>query len=732
MSRKRVHQTSVTALRALYRTAAWIAIAGSAAQAQDVVDGAAEATGEAVLLGTIYINARRVEEELLDAPLAVSVQSGEDFGIDRVDDIADLSNRAPNVTSAEGNGQSFIIRGVGSQSLQGLNTEVGVGLFLDEVYLGRPDAAPQFLFDLEQAEIVRGTQSSIYGRNTIGGAVNLITRRPGEFAGGNAGLTYGTDGLARANLAFDQPLSQDGKWLSRTALSYTHAPDGIRNIATGEDDLALKALNGRFTVTGEIGDSTNLTFSFDVESVDDRSKGGWAPLALAFKHQSDLDFPARRQDDRVGVMLRVDHDFDRFWFQSTTAFRGFDQDLILDGDFTSGPYNPALGAFALQQGRLQKHRQLTQEFRFGSHLRTVENAGDFSWSAGLFFLSESFEGTEFYELASVSRNQVSSNGLTSDARAYSVFGNASYQLSDRLALHGGLRYSYETQKANVAITSPSGTFIYGAAQSGSTRVSSGHWSPEIGLDYQISDNTLAFARVSSGYKSGGVAQFFDATGNVNTYGKETALSYEAGLKTQLWDGRAALDVTLFRTEWSDLQSNVFISDIQRVTANAASAVSQGLEIGLDAQLNDELRLRANYGYLDAKFTDFKYRFFSAAAGGNVTIDYSGNPIPWAPRHSASLTLDWEKKLRNGANLLASGTYTYRNSFTFDPTASYRQSSTHLFDASVSYQQDNWTATLWGKNLTDEDYLKTYFLFGRTDYGIAAKGRRFGITLSSKW
>ena len=707
---------------------ALVALPTGAALAQDSV------TEDDVVfaLDPIIIYARRVAEQLNEAPIAVSVQADEDLGTGASDRLGDLAKTAPNVMGFDSNGLSYVVRGVGSQSTQGLNNEVGVGIFLDEVYIGRAFGAPQYLDDLEQTEIVRGSQSTIYGRNTIGGAVNLVSRRPGEELGGEIEVSVGEGGYQRVRAGADVPLSEDGRWLSRAFLSFTKQPDGITNLSTGRDDRTIEALSGRLSVSGELGEYTNLYFSIDHEKVDDTGDGRWAPVSLALKHQSDLDFPALTTQRKGGAMLRVEHEFENFWFRSVTAARKFNYDLSLDGDFSSGPYDPGVGNFALQQGQVGKHRQISQEFRIGSHTQEVSQAGDFSWHAGLFAMGEKFEGYQYYDLASVSLSDVSQNGLDSDAVAYSAFANMKYQATDRLGLHGGLRFTREEKDGDVYVSSPSGNFFFGPAQSGSASVTSTNISAEVGFDYKLSEETLLYGRASQGFKSGGIAQFFDATGNVNTYDPETSLTVEAGVKTQLLEDRLSLDVTLFNTEWKDQQSNVFISDFQRVTANASSATSRGLEIGLDARLSDELRLRGTYGYLDSKFDDFRYTYFSAGAGGNVTVDYSGNPIPLAPKHSASLTLNWERELNNGRTFFANGTYSYRSAYTFDPVAAYEQSPTHLVDAAIGLRGDEWEAQLWATNLLNEDYLSNYFLFGATNFGIAAPGRTIGFSVKREW
>jgi len=724
-----VRQTS-----AITQTFKTFLLAGIAVSAFPGVVLAAEdtvASDEPVVLEPIVITARKVKEKLRDAPLAVTAKTRDTLDIEKTDTLADVAKTAPNVMAFNANGMSFIIRGVGSQSMQGLNTETGVGLFADEVYLGRPDAAPVYLDDLERVEVVRGAQASLYGRNTIGGAVNLVAREPGEVLSTEVKASVGNDGSRRLRGAIDVPVGDSG-WFTRTFLSFNRQPDGIDNLSTGQSDLNQDAISGRVTVLGDVGDNTSLKFTLDGERVKDDSMGGWAPVALAFNHQSNLDFPGEQTDVRGGGTVRLDHDFDRMYIRSITAYRKFTEDMILDGDFGSGPYNPGGGVFALQQGRDQNQWQFTQEFRLTSDTFSDPQPGDIGWNAGLFYMYENFDGYEFFELASVDRSQVSRNALDGTSKTYAVFGGFNYRITDALSLQGGGRITREDKSGTVEILSPSGTNFYGTPQSGKASLSTTNISPEIGVSYALDDNALLYGRISRGFKSGGIAQFFNADGSVNVYDPETSLNFEAGVKTSFLNDKVSMELNVFHTDWKDMQSNVFISDFQRVTANAASATSKGAEVALAAAVTDELRIGASYGFLQSKFDDFVYTYFSAGAGSNVTVDFSGNDVPIAPKHSASLTLDWDRKLDNGMALSASGIYSYRSSYAFDSVGTYRQAPTHLVDASLGLGYGNWQAKLWVKNLLDEEYLSNYFLFTGADYGIAAKGRSFGVSLSHKW
>lgn len=680
---------------------------------------------------TVTVTARRVEEDLNKAPVAVSVETERKLTTGSLHALEDIAKSAPNVMGFDSNGVSFVVRGVGSQSVQGLNSEVGVGLFLDEIYLGRPDSAPIYLDDLQRTEIVRGSQSTLYGKNTIGGAVNLVTREPGEEFSLDSEITYTSDGMARVKAGIDVPLL-GGDWLTRSFLSYTHDPDTITNESTNESDLAKKAFSGRYTVIGDIGDNTSVKFTADFEKLKDEGKGGWALVDKALDHKSNLDMPAKRMDLRAGAMFKLDHDFDDFWLSSVTSYRMFDQDLVLDGDFGSGPYNPGGGVFELQQGREQRHWQVSKELRIGSHSQGKLRQGDFNWSGGLFYMHEDYDGFEFFEMANVARDQTSRDTLKSKSDTYSAFGSVEYGILDNLTVNAGGRLTREVKSGQVDITSRSGTNFYGSPQSGKADVKSTNFSPEIGVSYEFMPNSIVYGRVATGYKSGGIAQFFDQNGNVNTYDPEKSLTYEIGLKTNIVNDDTFLSVNLFNTDWTDQQTNVFISDFQRVTANAASATSRGIEIGVNSAITDELKIGLNYGYLESQFDDFVFDYYSANAGRNVTVDYSGNDIPLAPTHSGSVNIDWSRSFDNGVNIFANGGYAYRSSYVFDPVNAYRQDPTHLLDASIGVERGNWNLSLFAKNLLDEKYLTNYFLFNNQDYGIAANGTTVGVSLKTKW
>ncbi|MEM8957562.1 MAG: TonB-dependent receptor [Pseudomonadota bacterium] len=683
----------------------------------------------AIALDPIVITSRKIEEDLQRAPVAVTVEGRESLGTGKTDTIRDIDKQAPNVTSFGATGSSFTIRGVGSQALQGINNEMGVGTFIDDIYVGSIFGVPSFLNDLERVEVVRGSQATLYGKNTIGGAINLVSRAPGDTLGGDVELSYGTDNFTRVRAGADVPLA-DGAVRTRTFLSYTRQDGYVDNLATGQSLADTNALAGRITVESDIGSSGALRVTADVERLDDDGDQPWAPVDLAFDHEAELDFPGDRKLTRGGTAARYDHAFDNFTFTSITGYRAYDLDLSLDGDFTAGPYDPDMGIVALQQGQEETQWQFSQEFRVTSPpIADNPAAGDIRWKGGLYFLYEDFDGSQFYDVAAVSANAASRNALDSQAETYAVYADFGYFLTDRLEVTGGARYSYEREKATVTISSPSGNFFFGAPAVADDTVTFDDLAPEVGLNYQVTPEVFTYAKISKGYKSGGVSQFLEVDGSVNVFEPETSWSYEAGLKSSLLDDRLRLNAAVFYVDWRDQQSNVFVSDFQRIVANASSASSRGIELEASALITEDLSLRASYGYLDATYDDFVFTFFSQQTGQFVTTDFTGNDIPYSPKHTASLLLDWTTRVTDAIDMVVSPIVSYRSSYTFDPVGTFRQDATTIVDLDITFQADNWSASIWGRNLTDEEYLTEYFLFTGIDYGIAARGATIGASLA---
>lgn len=696
--------------RRIHLLGATILTAGFASSDAVVVLAQDAAAGEATVLEQITVTARRREETIQNAPVAVTAVTAAGLGKGQTDNVEDAAFKAPNVLF-NGQGGPVSIRGVTSLGISGgVDRQPAVGMFLDDVYIARPMGYPFILADLERVEVVRGSQATLYGKNTIGGAINLISREPGEIASGQISATIGTNLESRFEAAFETPLEGTG-WAIRGAGAWSGNRGYITNLPTGSDVSDTDLFSGRLVATGEVGDGTQVKIIGDFTR--DRGDGGlwYAPLPLAFDHEAIHDFEPENSVDSGGLSVRIDHDFDAVRLTSITAIRGHKMDSYLDGDFTATPY--------IGQAQTETQRQFSQELRLSSI-----DEGPFRWSGGLYYMHERFNGTQYFDMASYPRNAWSRDVFEQSADTVSFFAEAGYFLTPEWEVSAGGRYTYDHKSTTSEISSPSGSFMFGYPGRAEDDVSFSNFSPEAALTYHISEGNLVYAKIRRGYKSGGISPYIEADGSANSYDPETTTSYELGAKATSADGRFTLAASLFYIDWRDQQAVIYTTPFTRVYRNAAAATSKGFEIEGTAQLTGEIGLRAGYGYTHAVYDDF--------VDGVMNTVYSGNDLPFAPRHSLSAGLRYEHELANGALLRAGLDYTFRSSYAFTANNSYRQEPTHLLDAHIGFEKDGWKATLWAKNLTDERYLKNYFSYSGTDMGVAAAGRTVGITLTKTW
>lgn len=670
---------------------------------------------DAEKIDTIIVTARRQNENAQEIPVAVTVKPGSEMGSGMIDDLKSLANAIPGTMFYNNGGPSVSVRGLGYKGIVGLNQEVSTGIFVDDIYIGRSWGVPSFLDDLERAEVVRGSQSTLYGKNTIGGAINLISQKPGEELGGEISGSFGDNGHRRLRAALDLPIVED-KLQSRAYFSYSKRDGFVDNLTTGKKDNNQDSLGGRLSFLGQLSDNTAANLTMDIERLDDDGQTPFAPVNLAFQNQNVMDLPSKGNLTRGGIALRIDHDFNDFSLTSNTGYRAYNWDLLLDGDFSETPY--------LLQGQEEEQSQISQEIRLFSNADEEKEAGDFEWSLGLFFLHEKFDGKQFYDLVTVPVDQASSNQINGTSDTYSIFGTIYYNVTNAVQFNLGGRYTREEKQANVTVSNLSGSGFFGAPLAIDRKKAYENFSPEIGLNYRLSDNAIAYGKVNRGFKAGGISEFIELDGSLNEYDPELAWTYEIGSKLTLMNENLHLNFAAYHTDLKNQQVIIFVSPFQRVVRNASTSTLKGFEIEATLQASKNLQLLANYGYVDAQFDNFVDPLINA--------DYSNNPLPYAPKHSVSLGIQWVHDISDEVSLLFSTNYNYRSTHTFDPAGNFLQKAQHLVHGRIGVNYNNWTASLWVENLMDNGYLDGYFLFNGTTYGKSTRGRVIGFELKKQW
>lgn len=681
------------------------AMTSGLAVAQEQPAQAASADDE---LEEILVTAQRRTQGLQDTPLSISALTAktlENAGIGRVEDI---SNALPNVYVAprELRTTSIAIRGI-SADLNNPGLDQSVGVYVDGVYMGRAATINSNLFDLERIEVLRGPQGTLYGRNTIAGAVNILTRRPNGDARAAASLSYGNYDAIRANAVVSGPLS--GALFASAAVSLDRRDGMVRNIGTGTRLDDLDGLGGRLTLAYDPGGDWDFVLRGDISR--DRTHSGAYDIfnngAFAGTPFADAD-----PEDRV-VAQSTDTTQNRDVYgasgefnlrtgggtlTSITALRGYKWNNIQDNDYSV--------LDMLDTGIRERQSQFSQELRFAS-----DAADRFSYVAGLYYYHQSLDTTSLVvigpDLGIYPTRTNATIRANVDTDSYAAFGRAVYRFTDALSLAAGLRYTHERKTLDFEqIGDPFGVIAANIAPRHLKR-SEGKVSPSVSLEWRPRPKLLAYATFSQGYKSGGFNVFSVTPTDSAEYRPESVNNYELGLKSEFLDSRLRINASIFYMDYTDLQQNQLISVgggiAQFQTSNAAKARSKGFEIELSALPVRQLQLTASYGYVDAVFESFP----NANAAG---ADYTGNRLPLAPRSTLSGAFEWTQPLGGSLQLFLRGEASHRSRLFFASDNAYSSGALTLLNARIGIGSESgaWRLSAWARNLINETYVTNRF------------------------
>jgi iron complex outermembrane receptor protein len=688
--------------------AAWSA-ASSMAMAQDVPQT------DPTALDDIVVTARRRDEQLKDVPVAVSALSSEQLERTGASDITALQQQTPNATVqiARGSNSTLIsfIRGVGQQDpLWGF--EPGVGLYIDDVYVARPQGAVLDIFDIDRIEVLRGPQGTLYGRNTIGGAIKYVTKRLGDeptiLMRGTVGSYNQQEGLVSAST----PL---GETFAAGFAFAKYDRDGYgENLFTGEDQYDKDVTAFRASAEWTPSDQLFVRLAYDRVVDDsnprhghrevDSTTGGYTPPPGVYDTYAGI-----RGDQSVeteGTSLTAEYVVnDMLTLKSITAWRSGDTDTVIDFDETPLPFLDVPAVYA--------DKQFTQEFQ------ALLQGDNWSGVAGVYYLDGESSGV-FDTIAGNLGVSIAAAGYV-NTESFSAYADFSYDFSDRLHASIGGRYTQDKKDAGVQRY-----FYLGATRSPLTggearpilQVRTDYtaddtfekFTPRASLSYDLTEELTGYVSVGQGFKSGGWDMRGDAflvPQTVDGYQPETVTTYELGLKGTAFDRRLSFASAAFYSDYQDQQITTQQvatppqTGIASVVDNAGASTIYGFEFEGRAFLTDNLSTNVSVGYLKNEFDEF----ITLVTGSPVDISDTREPQN-SPEWSAFWGVTWTGDLAGGE-------------LSITPSVSYR-SDFHLFDApDPILDQDGyalvdvaaiWTAPsghyqvgVFGRNLTDEEY-----------------------------
>jgi len=680
-------------------------------------------------LGTVTVTARKREETLQEVPVAVTAFTPETLDKLNVQDLGDLGAQVPNLTVYAARGSTSTvtayIRGVGqADPLWGVDP--GVGIYLDDVYIARPQGALLDVFDVSRIEVLRGPQGTLYGKNTIGGAIKYISSGLPRTTQGFASVTVGNYNQRDAKAAIGGPIGgPDSGLRGRVAVASMNRDGFGTNLETGEE-ISDKEINAaRLQLGAYASDDFDVQFAFDW--VDDKSGMRGAqmlapnPLAPTFaplESRYDVRSGMRNVNntEMKGVSATVNWRPHEDWaFKYVAAKRESDTETSIDFDTLPLPLVDVRAFYSDNQ----VSNELQANFDAGGRARGV---------MGLYWFKGDAGGQVLNHFWNPLLPPALTNPLFGDTQgvvtttSFAAYADWTFDLTDRLALDLGARYTDEDKDAfalNRFYTNGQYTTSWGTAANFDKTVNFKNVSPKVALNYQVSPELMIYGVASRGFKSGG----FNIRANTTAvprsgepFDDEVVDSLEIGSKMALLDSRLFLNLSAFHNRYKDIQLSVFTSytlpdgsqSFFGDFTNAGKGTVNGAEVEYQWLPTDHWAITGNVAWLDAEYDEF------ISGGVNIAdTQYFTN----APEWSGALNVEYRTDLANGGDLSARVGYSYQSEVwpTTDLSPAIRQGGYGLVNAGVIWRLDDaWSFSLQGTNLADKAYRTT-------GYNIAAYG-----------
>ena len=715
----------------------------------------------------IVVTAQKREENLQDTPIAITAFTEESLEGRMINDISKLADFTPNVIfdtttpiSGLSNGAAVFIRGVGQLDF-GLTTDPGVGTYIDGVYSSRAVGGVLDVVDIERIEILRGSQGTLFGRNTIGGAINITTKRPAETFGGMVEATFGEFERTDFKASVDIPIAE--KFLTKLAFSSKNRNGFVDRISVGDrlGDEDRQSVRGSFLL--QATDDIELYATLDYTNIDEQSAGSvmvgitefpgappllapsstWAynqvfvpanPGAVPYTPEQFLldgndrtlaTGPTGTDLESVGATLTFSWSLPWVEFKSISSYRD------TEGEFYRDPDNSSIQITETSNPNYN-HEQFSQELQvtgasFNDRLQYV---------LGAYYFEEDGTDDVFVPIYGALPTPAGllalplyiNNFVLVDNSSKAVFGQGTFDLTDQVAVTFGLRYTEDDKSfgyrqyispdpgGNIAVLAllgppvtvpgPAGAIVFWDEVSDEFS----ELNIRAGIEYQFNDDTLLYFTYADGYKSGGFNfRYVVPRAGPLAFDPETLESYEVGVKWQGLDDRLRLNAAGFISEYGDVQIQLFETGGGPLTQNAGVADIIGVEVEVTAVPHERLLLNAGFGYINAEYDELNLPTTNVAQAINLDTK-----LPNTPETTVNISAEYTHPLAWGS-LIARGDYRYTDDLYNDAQNSpfLYQDGYHTFNASLTFTTGNWDFSVFGTNLTDKRFITS----GDSNFGL---------------
>ena len=748
------------------RTLMFLAIAGAfplhTAMAQEAA-ATMEYKAPAGQLETVIVTAQRRSENIKDVPMAITTLKGDklDTLVAGGQDIRFLSGRAPSLSVESDYGRSFprfYIRGQGNTDFD-LNASQPVGLVVDDIVQESPMLKGFPVFDVDQVEVLRGPQGTLFGRNSPAGVIKFDSAKPVFKTEGYLTVGLGNYGSKSIEGAYNVPFSDTVA--ARVSLQSQNRDDRVHNPRpTGTRDFEGYNDNaGRIQLLVQPNKQFSALFNLHARDLDNNAtlfraniiKQGSNELVDGFDYGAYPTDGVNLQTLKTkGASMRLRWNLDGITLHSITGYETakFYSRADVDGGFGAvyaPPMGPGFIPFSVETADLlPKHRQTTQELRAESNV-----AGPLQWIGGVFYFKEhiQIDSVSFESLAPGNPQNPSYATQTQDTSSWAAFGSLNYTVSDQLKLRGGLRYTNDSKDfaAKRVEDTPS---VPRRLNSDSKDVS---W--DLSGTYALDKNTNLFARIATGYRAPSMqGRLFGPDDRPSLAGAEKALSYEAGVKQDLFDKRARLSASVFQYRVKDKQLTAGSGVINmNQLINAEKVTGQGVELDFQAILTDSLRMSLGGSYNDTEIKDGKlfvqqcgnFANTGGRAGCTVTdpagpfagtVRIDGNPLPRAPKWQSNFTLRYSTPVANG-EFYAATDWAYRSTYNMFLYEAKEYKAKSLLEGGLrvgyKWQDGKYEVAAFGRNITDQVQVVGAIDFDNLT-GIVNEPRTLGVQFKANF
>jgi len=690
-------------------------------------------TRSTVHLDEVIVSAQKREEMLQQLPFSISALSSRKIEDYRLWDTKSITAIVPSLYSSNPGEDRNVtsIRGITSTSY-----DPAVATYIDGVNQFNLDTYIPQLFDVERIEVLRGPQGTLYGRNAMGGVINIITKKPGDITTGFASASIGNFGRQRYNIGIRSPIIK-GKLFAGASVMFDKRDGYYTNEFNNTHFDKQHALTGNYYLTYVA--TPRFTYTFNFKHHINRNNG---PFTLVNGVDEAFANPFKLNQNATSKMIDNTYNWSfistytgtHINFTGQVAYQKNHRHytLPLDGDFSPIDGVTIINNYGPKWNNVEV---ATGDFRFSSPASTTS---PWKWTAGLYIFSQEIptkQNTHFGNDADLLGSPDKNFGLINTSKGKSngqaVYGQLTYSINPRLDITAGIRYDHEHKKQSVLgeyQMDPDPNPVFQTRPDTSASANFNAFSPKLSLAYQFSGVTNGYISYSRGYRSGGYTQLGSDPSQppLFPYKPEYSDNYEIGLKNSLLNHRLRVNLSLFYTLVSDAQvPTLILPDAITITRNAGKLNSKGAELELSAIAAKGLEVDYNFGYTDAK-----YKTLKLSQNGSEQ-DFDGNRQVFTPDYTSSLAAQYSYDLKGkqGLKLVVRGEWMALGKHYFDLANTISQSSYSLLNTRFGLSARNFDVMLWVRNIGDEKYISYAYDFGAVHLGDP---RTFGVTVTGRF